>query len=249
MKTRQYKEPVEIERAGKIELDVDYEGEDLTFQFPFRGLGNFIEVGREITGVRLELPSMAQTASLAYAAVNKDTKYFNEVEEKIRNKWLWAFTLVRYLPESKRVYFEDISELTGDIIKEIFSGRPDLKESDLVKKLENTKGARAVSFSDYKTGEQTSGELGRNKFVIAHAGEEEAVKLAEVSDKFKLNPILYVLNSVSQPETCVSALGSGWGLGLRLLVGGNILGGSWYGFALGYVGKKFSTGNKNEKSL
>ena len=237
MKTRQYKEPVE--RAGKIELDVDHEGEDLTFQFPFKGPGNFIDVGKEITGAGLELPSMAQAASLAYAAFNKDTRYFNEVKDKIRNNWLWAFTLARYLPESKRVYFEDISELTDDIIKEILSGRPDLKEYDLVKKLENTKGTRVVSFSDYKTGEQTSGELGRNKFVIGQAGEEGAEKLAEVADKFRLNPILYALNQVSQPETYVSALNSGWGLGVRLHVNGDCHGLDWSGSVLGYVGKKF----------
>ena len=236
MKTRQYKEPVE--RAGKIELDVDHEGEDLTFQFPFKGPGNFIDVGKEITGAGLELPSMAQTASLAYAAFNKDTRYFNEVKDKIRDKWLWAFTLLRYLPESKRVYFEDISELTDDIIKEILSRRSNLKESDLVKKLENTKGARAVSFSDYKTGEQTSGELGRNKFVIGQAGEEGAEKLAEVADKFRLNPILYALTSVSQPETCVSVLDSFWSLGDWLRISG-CLGNYGGGSVLGYVGKKF----------
>src|SRR3989344_3675822 len=205
MKTRQYKEPVE--RAGKIELDVDHEGEDLTFQFPFKGPG-----------------------------------YFNEVKDKIRNNWLWAFTLARYLPESKRVYFEDISELTEDVIREILSGRPNLKESDLVKKLENTKGIRAVSFSDYKTGEQTPLELEKNEFVIAQAGEEGAEKLAEVADKFRLNPIrlnpiLYALNLVSQSKTSVSALGSYWSLDRRLVVDGG-RGGNGGGFALGYVVQK-----------
>ena len=108
-----------------------------------------------------------------------------------------------------------------------------MDESTLVKKLEaNSPEVRFVPFG-YQTESMSSLELSKNPYIIALAGEDGAEKLAEVADKHSKKPYLWSFNSVSQPETRVSALYSYWDLGSRLFVDGYDRGGNRYGGAFG----------------
>lgn len=78
-------------------------------------------------------------------------------------------------------------------------------------------------------------ELAKNSYVIALAGEEGADKLARVVVKYKNQPLLWALTSVTEPQTKVSTLYSFWDFGRRLGVDGLSHGGSRNGRAFGVL--------------
>ena len=210
-------------KEGHTELTVDHEGKDLTFLYPSNGPDSYFNVRDTIQKDKLVLPTLAETASLLYAAYHSEDKYSNEIKQLIKDKWLWAFDKNLYVP-NKGVY----------IYPEAISAGKDLEESELVKMLEaNDKSIRFVPFDNFKIQNMSSLELAKNDYVRALAGDEGAEKLPEVAEKFNKKSYLWALNSVNEPTTRVSALDSDWDFGHRLGVDGNNFGVSGYGHAFG----------------
>ena len=213
---------------GRTLLTVDHNGQDLTFVYPSFGPGNYSDVGKQIQQAGLEKPTMAHTSSLVHAAFNSDDKYSKEIKDILRDKWLWAYTGILYVP-NKGAYVQNDQQVENNNIL--------MDESELVKKLEaNDQKVRFVPFG-FKIGEMTPIQLGKNSYVIALAGEEGAQKLSEVADKFNKKPFLYSFDSVDKPITRVSALDSCRYFDVGLFVDGNILGDDRYGCAFGVLDK------------
>ena len=118
----------------------------------------------------------------------------------------------------------------------IENGRWDMNKKSLIKRLEeNDHLVKFVPFG-FKTGEQTSGELGKNSYVVARYGNEGAEKIAEVADKYKKKPFLYAFDSVDEEKVRMSALDGFWGFGGRLGVDGDYWVGSGGGRSFGVLG-------------
>jgi len=198
-------------------------GTNLTFAHPSYRPNTYAEVKQAIEQDNLRTPTMAETASLVHAAFNSDDIYSQEIKGLMKNKWMWAFTGILYTPELG--YVED-DPRTRD-------GMPYMDESDLIKKLEaGDPSVRTFNYG-YKIKEMSPIDLAKNEFVQVLAGKEGAEKLAEVAGKYKTQPYLYGYESVSQPETRVSALDSCRDFDHWLRVNGYIHGYSRYGYAFG----------------
>ncbi len=215
-------------KEGRTELTVNHDKEDLVFIHPYFGPNTYTNVKGLIEEAKLEKPTMSQTASLVNSAFNSDEKYSNEIKKLVKEKWLWAFTGILYVP-SEGAYIQDIPKIKN--------GMPYMDKSDLVKKLEEKDSSvRFVPFGFQIESMKTS-ELAKNKFVQALASEEGADKLAEIADKFDKNPYLWSFKSVDELTTRVSALLSDWGSDRGLDVGGVIHGNGRYCYAFGYAPK------------
>mgnify|MGYP001582332107 CR=1 FL=1 len=233
MKTQTKQLRVKEGKTELTELTVDHKGEDITFIYPALGPNSYVNVEQQIEQAELKKSTMAETASLVHTAFNSDDKYSLEIKKIIKEKWLWAFTGVLYVP-NKGAYIQDNPEIKKEMLF--------MNESDLVKRLEaNDKSVRFTPFG-FKTESMSSSELAKNEFVIALAGEEGAERLAETSDKFKEQPFLGSFKSVDETLTRVSALGSSWFSDYGLDVGGDH--GYRLGYSFGYASQKSSTGNK-----
>ncbi|MEK6883183.1 MAG: hypothetical protein AABY22_26390, partial [Nanoarchaeota archaeon] len=210
MKTKN--QPLRV-KEGRTELTVVHEGQKLTFIHPPRGPGTYSQIEdlieykdeekKEKSG--LKAPTMAQTASLVYAAFfsgdEKVERYANEIKRILENNWLWGFTGLLYVLK-KGAYIRDKPEVKNEM--------PYMNESDLVKKLDQKDpSVRFIPFG-FKVGEQTPKQLEKNPFVIGIAGKEGAQKIAEIADKFKKEPYLGSFESVDREEIRVSALDSDW---------------------------------------
>lgn len=220
-------------KEGRTELYAEHEGKDITFIYPAKGPGTFAQVGEQIDSDGLIRPTMAQTASLAYAAwQNPKDKYSSEVIDVIKNKWLWAFNGILYVP-NKGAYIQDDPKTEN--------GRVSMNLSELEKMLkEGDPRVRFVPFG-YKTEKQTALELGKNRFVQALAEKEGAEKLAEVANRYKKQPYVWSFNNVNEETQRVAALGSLWVLGGWLGVDGDGVG--------GYGGRAFGVQKTAPKAL
>jgi len=199
-------------------------GTNLTFAHPGYGPNTYANVKEAIEQAGLKPATMAETASLVHAAFNSDNEYSKEISGIVRSEWpLWAFTGILYTP---RLGYVQDNPGTRD-------GMPYMDESDLIKKLKaNDPSVRTFNYG-YKTGEMSPKKLAENEFVQALAGEEGAEKLAKVARKYKAQPCLRSFESVNQPETRVSALGTNWDFGGTLYVDGDLRGYDKVGSALG----------------
>ena len=216
-------QPLRI-KEGRTELTTFHNTSDLTFIHPAYGPDTYANVGTAIEQAGLARSTMAQTASLVYAAFNSSGRYSDEIKEIMKERLLWAFTGNLYAP-NKGVYIQDNPEIRDNM--------PFMEESDLARRLEEgDEGVIYVPFG-FKTGEMTPLELAKNAYVKALAGAEGAEKLAEVADKYKKNPYLWSLESVKRPLTRVSALVSNRGLGDRLCIDGDNVGSNRLGYAFG----------------
>ena len=232
---------------GRIELIVDHEGKELAFVYPSEGPNTYQNVGKGILERKLTIPTGNQTASLVYGAYNSQEPEFKEIQNILKNKWLWVFNRILWTPEG--VYVVHDSEAVG-------ISQP-LDINDLEKRL-NTKeqslalvggrdpcygirisGDETVSFApkkSYKLGDHTPESLARDGFIIASFGAEGAKKLGEVSTKFEYAPYVYGLNieKGQDPSHRVSALLPNWNPdGQRLRVNGNCRGNCNDGCAFG----------------
>lgn len=229
---------------GRTKLYVPHLDGKIVFAHPKVDPGTYANVGAEISEQGLIRPTMAQTASLVYSAFqDKDNKYSQEIEKSLEERWLWAFTGNRYVKSDNGVYIEDNPEIRGGKI--LIDSR-----DNLIKRLEsNDNSVRLVPFG-FKVGEQTSGELERNPYIVGLAGEEGAKKLAEVADIYKLKPWVFALgkDNFDNEETRVSALSSGWGVRRRLVVDGDYFGSGRVGGGGGCAFGVFDAeGNVNKK--
>ena len=202
----------------RTKLVAPHNGGELTFLHPPYGPNTYANVGLIIEQDHLKRPTMAETASLVHAAFNspKNNKYSKEIEDIIRQAWLWAFTGTLYVTKEGAFIQDD---------PEIRDGRPFMNKDSLEQKL-NAKdpSVRFVPFG-YKVGEMSPSELAKNPYVIGLAGEEGAEKLAKVAEKFRDKPYLWSFKSfdttsVDTTLTRVSALNSK-GLDHGLDVDGN----------------------------
>jgi len=208
-------------KEGKTKITVTHNRKDLTFLYPAHGLGNYVEVGKEIEKANLKKPTMAETASLAHAAFDSTGKYSKEIMELMEKNWLWVFTGTLYVPNNG-AFIQDNPEIRD--------GMPYMEESDLVNKLEkNDPSVRFVPFG-YKIGDLTPKELEKNKYVIALAGEEGASKLAEVAEH-RDQLMLWGFGYIDELTTRVSVARFGWDDG-----------GHWMGLGGGRYGNWCSSG-------
>ncbi|MDP1729176.1 MAG: hypothetical protein Q8L27_03175 [archaeon] len=130
---------------GRTEMRVAHEKGRVTFVSPARGPNVYAKVQEAITQDSLIAPTMGQTASLAYTALqNKKESEFHDVISKLDNNWLWAFNGILYTPKGDGDY------QNGAIIQDnpqVKNGRVSLVKSELVKKLEaGDKSVRFVNF-------------------------------------------------------------------------------------------------------
>ena len=212
-----------------VRIIVPHNGKEITFVFQEFGPYTYANIGTAIAQAKLARPSAAETASLLYRVYdNKDPNYkspeFSHIRKRMKSNWIWAFTGTLWAPEG--AYIQDDLETR--------EGMPFMEKSELVKKLESKDpSVRFVPYG-FKTGSMSSLELSKNSYVIGLVGEEGADKLARVADTFQRKPYLYTLTNVTEPQTRVTALNSGWGIvDLRLDVDGDVHGDGRYGYGLG----------------
>ena len=217
---------------GRIEVEVPHEDSNLTFVWPVKGPGTYVNVKTQIEDTGLQAPTMAQLTSLVYISnQNSDEPEFAETLSRLDKNWLWGFNGILYLPKGKGDY------QNGAIIQDnpkTEDGRVFLDKSELIKKLEaGDKSVRFVPFG-YKTDVQNASELAKNPFVIGLAGEEGAEKLAELSKRYRSNPGVWSFNNVDNEIARVPSLDGNY-CGDRLDVDGNDWDGDDYGYASGVL--------------
>ncbi len=222
MTTQIQNKGIEVKEA-RTTLTVPHLNSKLTFAYPIKGPGNYIDVKKQIdndrTPSQLYRPTTAETISLIHSAFqDKDNKYSQEILRILRERYFWCFTKNLWTP--KGVYVVDDKDGSK------------LNSKDLEKRLEqNDKSVRFVPNS-FKLGEQSVEEFEKNHFVIAHAGEEGAQKSAEIASKLERKPFVYGLEGVTGDTERVTGLSSGW-LGGRLGFDGEFFGVDMDGCAFG----------------
>lgn len=229
---------MEVEET-RAYLHIPFKESKLSFIAPAFGPGTSAQVGNRILKAKLEQPTMEQTASLVHEAwQNPDEEYFSDILTKLRANRLWPFNGLLYTPK-EGIYVEDRPEIKKGFVV--------MDESDLIKKLEaKDTSVRFIPYG-FKREYQTSGELEKNPFIQALAGEEGAELLAEAADKYEGGPYVRTLDSkdITRPVTRVAALYSRWGFGSRLVVDGNGRRDPRYGYAFG-VSREVSAGSAEQ---
>ena len=221
MKTEVKSKGIEVKEA-RTALTVPHLDGKLVFAYPEKGPGSYQGVGKEIDNDKLPSqlyrPTTAETISLIHAAMqDKYNKYAQEVMDILDNRYLHCFTKNLWTPEG--VYAADDKD-----------GSP-LNRQDLEKRLEqNDKSVRFVPHG-FKLGEQTPEELEVNPYIIAHAGEEGAQKLAEIASEFKKIPFVRGLEKVTKDTERITGLDGVWDGGSLVL--------DRYFFAVNRVGYAF----------
>jgi len=224
----QIKKEALIIEESRPKLKTTHEGNELIFLHPAYNPNTYANVAEAISQDNLLMPTMAETASLIFAAFDSNDKYSNEIKKIIKDEWLWAYTGTLYVP-NKGAYVHDNPEIRD--------GMPFMEESELVKKLgDKDPNVRFAKFG-YETGQMTPLKLAKNDYVIALAGEEGAEKLAEVADMYKRKPYLWSFESVDKPITSVSAVDSIWSVDQGLFVVGDNQGYNGGGRAFGVFNK------------
>ena len=215
----------EIEK--RIYLDFLHENFIITFAHPPKGPNTYFKVREQLLKQELETPTTSQNISLVHAAwQNPKEKYSKEVIDIIRNRWLWCFTGILYVP-NEGAYILDKPEVKDDKII--------MNKSDLTKRLEEKDSrARFVPFG-YKIGPQTIRELSKNKFLYNLVGEETTEKLAETCGEHKHKPFISSFNNIEEELVRVVAFNYNPGLEWFYLLGdcyGSDRGGSSFGHML-----------------
>jgi hypothetical protein len=191
-------ESMEVIEARTL-IRVPHLGGKLTFAYPVKGPGNYQEVGGQIDNDKkpsqLYRPTTAETISLIYAAFqDEDNKYSQEIIDIFKSRHFWCFTKNLWTP--KGVYVVDDKDGSK------------LNRKDLEKRLEQKDTSVRFVPNGFKLREQTPKELEANPYVIAHAGEEGAQKLAKIASEFKNNPLVYGLGNVTQDTERVTGVNS-----------------------------------------
>lgn len=182
-------------------LTVPHLDRKLAFAYPIKGPGTYTDVAKQIdddkTPSQLYKPTTAETISLIYAAMHdKDNKSAQEILKILRNRDFWCFTKNLWVPKGVCV----VNDKDGS----------KLVRKDLEERLQaNDKDVKFVP-KGFRLGEQSAEELEKNPYIIAHAGEEGAEKLAEIASEFENKPIVYGLENVTEDTEKVTDLYSGW---------------------------------------
>ena len=226
-------------------LWVPYEDGGLAFDSLSQGPHNYQTVGRGILARNLSIPTGEQTAYLAQGAYESEEPEFKEVQDIIRDKWLWVFNRALWIPDG--VYVAHDPNAVGL--------SQDLTTNELESMLINGTELKGIRFSQdgsiryapretYRLGEHTPESLASDGFVIASYGVNGAKALGEVAEKILSidgrKPFIFgvSVNKGEDSEQRLSALSSNW-YGHWLLVGG-VLGDVTDGCALGVLEKGLS---------
>lgn len=196
------KRPKGIRAEGRTKLYVSHLDTEIYFIYPAKGPDTYFNVREQILADNLKTPTMAETASLIYAAwQSPEEKYSKEIIERLKRNWLWTFAGILYGEEG--VYIQDNPVVEGNVVVMI--------ESELIKKLEaKDPTVRFVPYGCYKTGEQTPKKLAENPFIQALAKKEGAEKLGEVASKYGANPYVSCFSIVMEDLIRVVSLGTSW---------------------------------------
>ncbi len=218
-------------------VDVPYKDSSISFRAKPFGPDTYANLDQQIKKAHLLRPTAAQTIALVHAAWHDPQgKYAQEIIQRLRERFFWAFNGLLYEPQDKGVYIQARPTLT--------KGRVIMDRNNLVKRLEaQDPSVRFVPFVDYKTGEHTPSALAENKFVQALATLEGAEKLAKIAETYPSEPRVYALteDQVQEPTIRVAAFGSLWGGGRLDVDGGSLVGGA-YGSASGVQPKTGEAG-------
>ena len=171
-----------VNQGLRVELIVPHNSGNLTFLHPAYGPSTYADVGLAIDKYQLKRPTMAETASLVHAYL--DRRYSTEIEDAMnQRKWLWGFTGTLYVPK-EGVFIQDNPEIR--------EGIPFMDKGSLEQKLNsNDPSVRYVPFESYhKIGLLSHLEFAKHPFAIGLVGEEGAEKLARVAEEFGVKPYL-----------------------------------------------------------
>jgi hypothetical protein len=226
---------------GRTELKVFPQGNQLTFIHPQQGPHDYQTVGRGILARNLSIPIGEQTAYLVQGAYESKEPEFKEIQDIMKNRWLWVFNKNLWTPDG--VYI--ISDLTAVGLSQ------DLEMNKLESMLADGTELNGIRYGQddnvrfapketYKLGNHTPESLANDGFVIASYGVNGANALGEVAEKILvnggINPKTWGgdVKQGQTPQQRVSALDSSWGIfDHRLVVDGNGHGGNRDGSAFG----------------
>ena len=208
----------------------------LTFNAQRVGPGKFRELRDADYGLSYRMSAMPELVPLVYASFrNIGCKTAQNVVDALMQYWLSGNTGILYT--QKGMFVQDIPELVPT------NRRISMNQEDLEKRL-GSKEEKRVVFSDdksvrfvtygFKTESQSVLELSKNPGVIALTGSEEnAEKLARVSEYYKSNPYFSAVYNINSSPIRIAILGSGGGLGGDRLTVGSYWANSNLGYAFG----------------
>jgi len=196
---------------------INLDDEGLVFNAQRVGPMNFAGLRQADYGKGFGMPTMPELVPLVYASLeNKNYDTAKNVIKTLRNNWItgknnWITgnTGILYIP--KGIYVQDNPKLK--------EGRISMNQKTLERKLGKHE-EKGVVFSEdknirfipygFKRKSQSALDLARNPGIIALTGSEEnAEKLAKVSEHYKLKPYFWALENVDSPQTRVAGLTSG----------------------------------------
>lgn len=190
-------------------MDLDDVG--LSFNAERVGPLDFYGLRDSYYGPGFRMSTMPEIVQLVYSSLENQVYKTAKTVKKILNKnWLTGDTGILCTKEG--MYVQD---------HPLVQGREVVMMEKVLEKMLGSHEEKGVIFSDdksirftphgFKTGLQTSLELSRNSGVIALVnGEENAEKIAKVSEKFKANPYFWALDSADSEPVAVASLNSSY---------------------------------------
>jgi len=186
----------------KAKLYIPHGDQEIIFAYPaFQG--NYQTTGRQIlekiSGKDLSIPTAEQTVSLLHTtycnpSVSREPE-FQEIKNLMKSNWLWVFN--QNLWTSEGVYVVQDSNAKGINkslnVNELEEILKNAKENNGLR-ISKDKKVRFAPKETYKLGNHTSDSLAKDGFIIASYDEKGAEKIAEISQKFRVNPYVYGLN-------------------------------------------------------
>ncbi len=174
-----------IRAKGRHRFYVPHLDGEIEFAYPAKGPDDFSKVRYYLKQDGLRMPTMAQTASLVYAAwQNPKEKFSRKIIDVLKENSLWVNNGFFYMSH-KGAYIVDNPE-------RIMNGRPsfgseDLDIVDILEKnhLKNPFGIRFVPFSpSFEVDLLESSLIAKNPLINALAEEEGAKKLEKIAEKY-----------------------------------------------------------------
>lgn len=183
-------------KEGQTEITVPHQDSTLTCIHPYQGPGTYVNVAQGLQERNLRQPTLTETASLAYAALqNKGDKYADEIIQLMKQRWLWGFTGILYIPDDG-AYIQDNPAIEDN---RVVMNLDELKQDETV---------RHVPFGYSATCQMSPEELTENPFAIGLAGEKGAKTLVNIARQYPNQSRLWALTDVDEQQIRVAALSS-----------------------------------------
>jgi hypothetical protein len=187
-------------RRGRTEIDVPCQDRYITFVYPSKGPGRYLNVMNQISVDGLLRPISAQIISLVYSAQQaEDEPEFNDILTKLKNNYLWSATENLSIPKIGIIVYDNIDGKMPQTSKELL----ELSEA-------KDPRVRLVPYG-FKTGSQSISDFIKNPYVIAQFGEEQMDLVARVAKGFKNRPWVDAILDPSRLTKKYTALDSDWG--------------------------------------